>query len=247
MNTRTPASLASLVLATVAGLSFAPAFAQTTVTAVPAGDLTIQADRLLVQLDSNVQAAAALERQLQTQLSPAQQLVLLRMRQVAAENPESPELAARWRAFADSGGLAGIDVNALVQWVLATAYAEQLEDLRFYAEKVKAINAQKQALRDELERIRVHNCRGNDCPPFQTNARALTTSFGSAFLTREADIAAYHAELEGQLQTIGDDAQLAQLDLQQAMQRQQQTLQTLSNVSKLLHDTAMAIIRKIGG
>jgi len=30
------------------------------------------------------------------------------------------------------------------------------------------------------------------------------------------------------------------------LQRQQQTLQTISNVSKMLHDTAMAVIRKIG-
>lgn len=35
-------------------------------------------------------------------------------------------------------------------------------------------------------------------------------------------------------------------DLQNAMQRQQQTLQTMSNISKILHDTAMAVIRKIG-
>ena len=53
-------------------------------------------------------------------------------------------------------------------------------------------------------------------------------------------------KLEGQLSSIGDDAQLANIDLQNALQKQQQTLQTMSNVSKMLHDTAMAIIRKIG-
>jgi hypothetical protein len=44
-----------------------------------------------------------------------------------------------------------------------------------------------------------------------------------------------------------DDAQLANLDLQDLLQKQQQALQMLSNVSKTLHDTAMSIIRKIGG
>lgn len=51
---------------------------------------------------------------------------------------------------------------------------------------------------------------------------------------------------EEALQTIGDDAQLANIDLQNALQRQQQTLQTISNLSKALHDAAMAVIRKIG-
>ena len=53
-------------------------------------------------------------------------------------------------------------------------------------------------------------------------------------------------ELEGQLNALGDDAQLANVDMQNWLQKQQQTLQTISNVSKMLHDTAMAIIRKIG-
>ena len=51
---------------------------------------------------------------------------------------------------------------------------------------------------------------------------------------------------EQKLSSAGDDAQLANIDLQNMLQKQQQTLQTISNVSKMLHDTAMAIIRKIG-
>ena len=51
---------------------------------------------------------------------------------------------------------------------------------------------------------------------------------------------------EKELSAAGDDAQLANIDLQNMLQKQQQTLQTISNVSKTLHDTAMAIIRKIG-
>ena len=54
-------------------------------------------------------------------------------------------------------------------------------------------------------------------------------------------------ELEEVLETVGDDAQLANVDLQSVLQKQQQSLQMLSQISKTLHDTAMAIIRKIGG
>jgi hypothetical protein len=44
----------------------------------------------------------------------------------------------------------------------------------------------------------------------------------------------------------GDDAQLANIDLQNMLQKQQQTVQMLSNVSKVLRDTSLAVIRKIG-
>ena len=57
---------------------------------------------------------------------------------------------------------------------------------------------------------------------------------------------AYIEKWEQELQTAGDDIQLANIDLQNALQKQQQTLQLMSNVSKMLHDTAMAIVRKIG-
>ena len=53
-------------------------------------------------------------------------------------------------------------------------------------------------------------------------------------------------ELDARLSSIGDDAQLANIDLQSNLQKQRQILQTMSNVSKMLHDTAMAVIRKIG-
>jgi hypothetical protein len=45
----------------------------------------------------------------------------------------------------------------------------------------------------------------------------------------------------------GDDAQLANIDLQNNLQTQQQLIQMLSNVSKTLSDTAMSVSRKIGG
>jgi hypothetical protein len=54
------------------------------------------------------------------------------------------------------------------------------------------------------------------------------------------------ARWEERLSTLGDDAQLANVDLQNILQKQQQALQMLSNISKAQHDTAMAIIRKLG-
>ena len=55
------------------------------------------------------------------------------------------------------------------------------------------------------------------------------------------------ADLQDGLNTIGDDAQRANIDLQDVLQKQQQTLQMMSNISKMLSDTAMSVIRKTGG
>lgn len=46
---------------------------------------------------------------------------------------------------------------------------------------------------------------------------------------------------------FGNDAQLANVNLQNILQKQQQTLQMMSNVSKMLYDSAQSVIRKIGG
>ncbi len=54
-------------------------------------------------------------------------------------------------------------------------------------------------------------------------------------------------KLEDQLTSLGDDAQLANVDLQNGLQKMQQTLQMMSNISKMLSDTALGIIRKFGG
>ena len=53
-------------------------------------------------------------------------------------------------------------------------------------------------------------------------------------------------KLEDLLNSVGEDAQMANLDLQNALQKQQQLLQMMSNMSKTMHETAMSIIRKIG-
>ncbi|HEX2381563.1 MAG TPA: hypothetical protein VHI95_02925 [Acidimicrobiales bacterium] len=65
-------------------------------------------------------------------------------------------------------------------------------------------------------------------------------------LERRLDEEAIRA-LDEKLNTVGDDAQLANLDLQNILQKQQQTLQMMSNISKMLYDTAMSVIRKAGG
>ncbi len=77
-----------------------------------------------------------------------------------------------------------------------------------------------------------------------------TPTGGKAPAVRELrtveELGAYVERLEETLNSVGDDAQLANLDLQNELQRQQHLLQMISNISKMLHDTAMAAVRKLG-
>jgi hypothetical protein len=63
----------------------------------------------------------------------------------------------------------------------------------------------------------------------------------------KARIDAQKMKAANTVNAMGDDAQLANVDLQNQLQKQQQVMQMLSNILKMMHDTAMAIIRNLKG
>lgn len=118
-----------------------------------------------------------------------------------------------------------LDINQMIQFVIRESYMETTKDLQFYADKVKHFNDLKGEVRDRISTARKNMAET---------------------MAGKGDTGNKIKEWEEKLQSIGDDAQLANIDLQNRLQQQQQTLQTISNVSKMMHDTAMAVIRKIG-
>jgi len=62
----------------------------------------------------------------------------------------------------------------------------------------------------------------------------------------ELEAVAGGATVEENLSKAGDDAQLANIELQNVLEKSQQVIQTLSNVSKMVHDASVAVTRKIG-
>jgi hypothetical protein len=169
------------------------------------------------------------------------------------------------------------EVNVLVQTVLRETYLEQMEDLRYYAEKIRMLNKQKKEIRMYLTELRnfcsamrkaVRQKGINLCKPderdmavisklFTENTRAYERSqvrlefcipefVPPQGVTSFSELETEIRNFETELSAFGDDATLVYIDLQNAMQRGQQTVQMMSNISKILHDTAMATIRKIG-
>jgi hypothetical protein len=104
---------------------------------------------------------------------------------------------------------------------------------------------QMRAASAELKELATRNARVPERLRHKTRAAAHRQSIAKIRAVAK-NIDAQIIKWEQKLSSLGDDAQLANIDLQNMLQKQQQTLQTLSNVSKMLHDTGMAIIRKIG-
>ena len=169
------------------------------------------------------------------------------------------------------------DPMVLVQLAMRESYLQAMEDLRYYADKVKQENQKKQAIRAYLIALREYRAkvlaavhkRGIDlCSEAERIAAILAELFGKHTLAYEVDdighelcipdrvpranvvsFALLDNEIrlwEEKLAAIGDDSQLANVDLQNMLQKQQQLLAMLSNISKMTHDEAMAIIRKMG-
>lgn len=128
-----------------------------------------------------------------------------------------------------------VDISELIQYVLRESYLQTSRDLQQYADKVKQINAQKERLRQEIDNLRQQLQRASALRPPQPPPPVSTLQLTNSI-----------KQFEQKLASIGDDAQLANIDLQNMLQKQQQMLQTLSNISKQLSDSAMAVIRKIG-
>ena len=174
-----------------------------------------------------LQAAAVAESRSSLTLSQARQLDQVIKALRSDDNERATE---KWISFIENQANAGgtIDVNTLVQLVLREAYLSSTEDLRFYAEKVRYFNQAKKQIRDAL-----------------AHARAVEATL--AIATLKSKMEAHITALETRLNSLGDDAQLANVDLQNILQKQQQTLQMMSNISKMLYDTAQSVIRKMGG
>lgn len=140
----------------------------------------------------------------------------------------TPAAKREWNNLIKSfkNGSMPIDINDLIQYVLRLSTMETNRDLQYYAAKVRYMNEQKQTTRDYLQSL-----------------RDMQNGISSGAVLE--DLKNSIEDAEEKLKSLGDDAQLANIDLQNTLQKQQQTIQTLSNISKALHDTAMAMVRNM--
>lgn len=118
-----------------------------------------------------------------------------------------------------------MNVNEMVMIVMRDSIVNQNKDKQYFLKKLQKYNAMGKELSQYLKDLQ-------DKAKKQSGAK-------------KAGIEQRIHTKENELQTLGEDAQLVNIDLQNTLQRLQQTIQMMSNISKQLHDTAMAIIRNL--
>ncbi|MCH7716848.1 MAG: hypothetical protein IH876_12020 [Gemmatimonadetes bacterium] len=217
--------------------------------------LPARAQQRAAQSPREFRISAAQERTVTRSLNATQLRQLNRIASRLAEGTSYRQIQAEWEGFASQLRGSDMDVNALVQFVLHQAYEENQSDLQAYAEKIQHFEESKEAIRGELARIRAFKsaleggARWTDFRPdlnVWRGIRVISDYQPPAVITRPEAVDPLIKKWEEILASLGDDAQLANVELQNILQKQQQTLQMMSNMAKMLHDTAMAVIRKIG-
>jgi hypothetical protein len=149
-----------------------------------------------------------------------------------------------------------MDLGRAIEAVLEEAKREAQRHVVAARDRARKIGSIRNDVGDELARSRSLAARWKETPPGQPvrkkvikierRAPEKTRILPGAAISSREDLDDYIRELEEKFGTLGDDAESANIDLQNALQKQQQLIQTLSNVSKVLSDTALATIRKIG-
>jgi hypothetical protein len=162
------------------------------------------------------------------------------------------------------------DVDAVAFLVLTESAQQTQAQQKYQLQRIQDFNTISQALSQTLEQLaqqtgQLQPTKGHsdDDKPCQT---AFCTSLPSRLVSLNRASATlphpFHLQapanmtvtqlkslinlMESKLDSVGDDAQLANVDLQNTLQKQQQELQMISDIAKQMNDTAMCVIRHIG-
>jgi len=127
------------------------------------------------------------------------------------------------------------------------------QDLAGYAAKVEAINELKSAVREEISCLQEElmnwpddgSTREITYSDWIQNADGSFTETEYTKTMTKAEVQNLVEKLEALLETMGDQSQMDKMKLQDAMNSQSQLMQMMSNLSKMFHDTAMAIVRNL--
>jgi len=162
------------------------------------------------------------------------------------------------------------DVDAVAFLVLTESAQQTQAQQRLSLQQLQEFNTISQALNQYLEQITQAQQQLPPAKDHTDNDKHCQTAFCTSLPSRLASLNHASAtlphplhlqapanptvaqlqslvnQMESALDTVGDDSQLANVDLQNMLQKQQQTIQMLSGIEKLMNDTAMSVIRHIG-
>lgn len=169
---------------------------------------------------------------------------------LAKDDQEAARLSFKALATSYARRNGKADVHALVQYVIRQAYLESSADLEKFATKIKAINEMKKAVRDHIKAAREATAGKAATDKVSLKPVKIPAEIKMAAGAKVRTVGQWRAQIsawERQLANADEMSQMLQLDLQDALQRKNSLLQTMSNVSKMMHDTLKTILGNIRG
>ncbi len=167
-------------------------------------------------------AESALYTRWSGKLSPTARIKLSQAERTFAQRSTSSNsnvgLEAQNAVSAQFPGVSGADIEALAFIVLMNASKSSEDDLKSIMDGVKAINAQKDALRSMMNEVNKQKA---------ANANAA------------------HTKYQSQLDSLNNISEMTSMRLQMAMDRRDKFIETLSNIFKKIESTSDAIIQNM--
>lgn len=156
-----------------------------------------------------------------------------------------------------------MNVIGFVEWVMNNTYAENQNSLLLFGARTEGYNKLQAAYREELEKLYKEQGKyagynnSQDLPGGGMNYNEYPSSFipnstgdnpkpsSTSHIKTKGDLDAAVQVLNDDLNEVGGNATVANLDLQQVMQKQTQFTQMMTNVAKMSFDANMSVARNI--
>lgn len=166
------------------------------------------------------------------------------------------EVQNSWKKLV--GNDKNLNIEIAIKKVIAASKQESQRNIAVLKEKVQFHSMLRKNISTEMSKVRSLLREINQTKDRYINlqrkmyiltpdTRGQVMVIQTGTITTKKEMTQYIDELESQWRLVGTDTQLANIELQNAMQQQQQMLSILPNVTKQLNDSAMSVIRKIGG
>jgi len=192
----------------------------------------------------SAQAPPIKQGQPQAQVNPAVQEEIKKIGALIARGESWEAVQARLSGLVKNPNNQNMDINALVQAMMKEAQAEAESERKKQEIRLETANKKKQEISKELT-----NAQSAAKPAPKASVRRDNVTIESGAQQPEAartmskkELDDYITKLEEKQNVSGKDVQMANADLQNAFQKQQQLLQAMSSISKTLFETAMAVV-----
>jgi len=185
-----------------------------------------------------------------------QQLNVLELKNIgimiAKGEPQEKYLAV-WKQLVSKSR--NMDIHGAINLIIDEARQETNRNVNQHRSKVQKYDAIKINISQEISINRLILSRSaGQIQPIQEKIYVIERGNPDKFIVQKGNVINKRSELEnyisylqGKLDSVGDDSQIANVEMQSCLQDQSQQVEMISTIMKACYDSAMDVIRHMGG